>query len=245
MVGLNLHIPRAEKPDPYPREIDAELRGSTRLRVVIDRVACHLEVTYRVRRESYEEHAPRAARDVVADDLRVLGFRACHVSPHDTGTAHIVGEDLRTGRVIDEHAEPVAYEVIPRDGGIEASIDSLDRVMAFRVASDNILHDRGARTGLGNDAIGVGFRAAYNMVVRDSGVDAPASDDPPSDIAYETVSHNSSVASAVKLDHGRRAVPAPDREARNAHIAHTLPGELAGFDVHVAEDANSLRSKSL
>src|SRR5215208_8102024 len=114
MVGLNLHIPRAEKPDPYPREIDAELRGSTRLRVVIDRVACHLEVTYRVRRESYEEHAsavvvylvsgegaavgvldedaPRAARDVVADDLGVVGvfFWSEHVDAHEVGAAHIV-----------------------------------------------------------------------------------------------------------------------------------------------------------
>ena len=91
-VTRNLHLPRAQKRDADPREVPVELRGSTRLRVVIDRVACHLEAAYRMRRESFEEHAsavvadcvsddgatvgvldedaPRAARDVVADNLR-------------------------------------------------------------------------------------------------------------------------------------------------------------------------------
>src|SRR5687768_494134 len=87
------------------------------------------------------------------------------------------------------------------------------------------------------------------MVLRDSGVDAPASDDPVRDIACDTVSLNSSVASAVNVDHDRIVAPlpfnleAPDREARNAHIAHALPFELVGFDILVAEDANSLWSK--
>ena len=80
------------------------------------------------------------------------------------------------------------------------------------------------------------------MVLRDSGVDAPANDDPASDIAYDTVSHNSSVASGENVDHERVLVlEAPEREARNAHIAHALV-DLAGFEVEVAEDANSLRS---
>jgi hypothetical protein len=84
------------------------------------------------------------------------------------------------------------------------------------------------------------------MVVRDSAVDEPASDDPVSDIACDTVSHNSNVASGVKVDHGSVLVlEAPDREARNAHIPHARPGELAGFGVKVAEDANSLQSNSL
>src|ERR671914_538635 len=83
------------------------------------------------------------------------------------------------------------------------------------------------------------------MVVRDSGVDAPAKGDPSSEVACDTVSNNSSVASGVNVDHGRVLVlEAPDREAGNAHIAHTRPGELAGF-VHVAQDANSHRVKSL
>ena len=63
-----------------------------------------------------------------------------------------------------------------------------------------------------------------------------ASDDPASDIAYGTVSHNSSVASTENVDHEQSPpfiLEAPDREARNAHVAHALP-ELAGFDVHVA-----------
>ena len=54
--------------------------------------------------------------------------------------------------------------------------------------------------------VGVGFRAAYNMVLRDSGVDAPDNDDPASDIAYDTVSHNSSVASTGNVDR-RSAAP--------------------------------------
>src|SRR5215218_7779944 len=88
------------------------------------------------------------------------------------------------------------------------------------------------------------------MVLRDSGVHAPGSDDPASDIAYGTVSHNSSVASGVNVDHERIFAPlpftleAPDREARDAHVANARPGELAGFDIEVAPDANSLRSES-
>src|SRR5919112_4323685 len=85
------------------------------------------------------------------------------------------------------------------------------------------------------------------MVVRDRGVDPPAKDDPASGIALDTVSHNSSVASSVNVDHERTtAVPlafnleAPEREARNAHISDALV-DLAGFGVEVAEDANGLR----
>ena len=94
-----------------------------------------------------------------------------------------------------DHACPVAYEIIP--------------------------HDSGIRTGLDQDAV-FGFRAAYNIVLRDSGVDALAKADPASDIACacDTVSHNSSVASGVNIDHERVLfIEAPDREARNAHIA--------------------------
>src|SRR5215208_6433916 len=83
------------------------------------------------------------------------------------------------------------------------------------------------------------------MVLRDSSVDALASADPASDIAYGTVSHNSSVASGVNVDHVHPLLcnlEAPDREARYAHIAHTRPGELAGVDIEVAPDANRLRS---
>src|SRR5215212_10815410 len=85
------------------------------------------------------------------------------------------------------------------------------------------------------------------MVVRDSGVDTPAKDDPASGIALDTVSHNSSVASGVNVDHERTtAVPlafnleAPEREARYAHISDALV-DMAGFGVEVAEDANGLR----
>src|SRR5215218_8244758 len=273
LVARNFHATGAMKRDPDPREVCPELCGSTRVRIVLDRVAFHLEIIYGLRLESIEEHAsavvvdvvsgegasfsvdnvdaPRAARDVVANNLRVRGFRAYHEYPRITGTANIVGEDLSPGGVFDEHAKPVVYEIIPRDSGIDAflNLDRVARVAASRDASDNIVHDLGvAGIARDSDAFGVGFRAAYNMVLRDSGVHAPASADPASDIACDTVSHNSSVASGVNVDHVHRVAPrpfnleAPESEARNAHIAHARPGELAVFDIHVAEDANSLRS---
>src|SRR5829696_6765339 len=129
MVSSNLHLPRAEKRDADPREIDAELRGSTRLRVVIDRVARHLEATHGLRRVSYEEHAsavvvylvsgegaavgafdvdaPRAARDAVADDLGVVvgPFRPEDGDARITGAAYVVGDDLGAGRVLDNRAD--------------------------------------------------------------------------------------------------------------------------------------------
>jgi hypothetical protein len=186
VVARNLHVRRAEKRDPDPREIPVELRGSTRARIILDRVAFHLEATYRFPKSvSFEEHAsavvvdrvsgegaavsvgdedaPRAARDVVANNLRVHGFRAFHVNPHNTGTANIVGEDLGPGGVLfDEHANPVAYEIIPRDSGIDAFLN-LDGVSEFRVASDNIVHDLGvAGIAPDTDAFGDGFGVAYN-----------------------------------------------------------------------------------
>src|SRR5215204_4608195 len=94
LVARNLYAPGAENRDADPREI-YQLWGSTRARVVLDRVAFHLEVTYGLRRSSFEEHAPagvvdrvsgeeaavgvddgdapRGARDVVANDLGVAG----------------------------------------------------------------------------------------------------------------------------------------------------------------------------
>src|SRR5215211_35843 len=205
LVARNLHASCAEKRDADPREICPPLCGSTRARVVLDRVAFHLEVIYGVRRSSFEEHASAVVVEVVSDDGAAVG--------------------------VDEGDAP-------------------------RGARDVVANDRGTRTGNDPDACGVvfrvGFRAAYNMVLRHSGVDAPESDDRASNIAYETVSYNSSVASAVNVDHERRwlaplpsNLEAPDREAGNAHIAHARPFELLGFEVHVAEDANGLRSESL
>src|SRR5215212_1228116 len=122
VVARNLHVPCAMKRDPDPREVPVELRGPTRAGVVLDRVAFHLEATYRslLKSVSFEEHAsavvvdrvcgdkasfsvgdvhaPRAARDVVANDLGVI------VGPEDddarfTGAAYVVGEDLGLRRV--------------------------------------------------------------------------------------------------------------------------------------------------
>src|SRR5215203_6299307 len=70
VVGRNLHVPRAEKCDPYPREVPVELRGSTRARVVLDRVSFHLGATYRSLRKSvsFEEHASAVVVDRVSGD---------------------------------------------------------------------------------------------------------------------------------------------------------------------------------
>src|SRR5215212_4905676 len=190
LVARNLHATGAENRDAVPREIYPPLCGSTRARIVLDRVAFHLEVIYGSRRRSFEGHASAVVVDRVS------------------------GEEAAVG--------------VP-DGD------------AKRGARDVVANERGTRTGNDPDAWGVGFRggfrAAYNMVLRHSGVDAPESDDRASDIAYETVSYNSSVASAGNVDHGRPLpcnLEAPDREARNAHTAHARPFELAGFEVHVA-----------
>src|SRR5215208_2359144 len=288
MVGRNLHVPRAKKRDADPREVPVQLRGPTRARIVLDRVGFHLEATYRslLKSVSFEEHAsavvvdrvsgdkasfrvgdvhaPRAARDVVGNDLGVVvgPFRPEDDDARFTGAAYVVGEDLGAGRiddtrgkygavrdvvgddlgpggVSDEHANPVAYEVVSLDGGV-GGLGNLERAVVFGDVSDDIVHDLGARTGVDKDA------HFGDMVLRDSGVDTLGKGDPVSEIACDTVSHKSSVASELTFEY-ELAIEAPDREARNANIAHALalPGELAGFDIHVAEDADCPRSESL
>src|SRR5215217_5682973 len=231
--------------------------------VVVDRVSGEGAVV-----GAADPDAPRAARDAVADDLGVVvgPFRpedgdariaeTAHIVGDDLGARRIedshaaygavrdvVGDDLGAGRFVgDDHAKPVAYEIVPLDGGIRALLSFDPLVVA---SSYDVVHDLGARTDTDQDALFGGFSAAYNMVLRDSAVDAPAKGDPSSEIACDTVSHNSSVASGENVDHGRVLVlEPPDREAGNAHIAHALV-DLFGFGVKVAEDANSLRSESL
>src|SRR5215207_10457078 len=194
LVARNLRATGTEKRDADPREIFPPLCGSTRTRVVLDRVAYHHEVTYGSRRKTFEEHASAVVVDRVS------------------------GEEAAVGARVDQDAPRAARDVVANDCGTRTDPDLDASGVGFRV----------------------GFRAAYNMVLRHSGVDAPESDDPASDIAYGTVSYNSSVASAGNVDHVCRLVSlplyleAPDREARNAHISHALPFELVGFEVLVA-----------
>src|SRR5829696_5274458 len=74
VVVRNLHVPRAKKRDPDPREIYPGLCGSTRARIVLDRVAFHLELTYGLRCErridtsSFEEHASAVVVDRVSGE---------------------------------------------------------------------------------------------------------------------------------------------------------------------------------
>src|ERR671921_2249271 len=70
--------------------------------------------------------------------------------------------------------EHVPAGVVDRVSGEEAAVGVHDGD-APRAARDVVANDRGTRTGNDIDAWGVVFRAAYNMVVRDSGVDAPES----------------------------------------------------------------------
>src|SRR5215211_7624035 len=92
VVGLNLHVLRSLKRDGDHREIPVQFRGSTRARIVLDRVAFHLQANYGfIKSERFDHHAsaviadrvsgegaavgdleedaPRPARDPVADDL--------------------------------------------------------------------------------------------------------------------------------------------------------------------------------
>src|SRR5215211_7855823 len=129
VVARNLHVPRAKKRDRDHREVPVELRGSTRARIVLDRVGFHLGATYRslLKSVSFEEHAsavvvdrvcgdkasfsvgdvhaPRAARDVVANDLGVVvgPFRPEDDDARFTGAAYVVGDDLGAGRF--DHAD--------------------------------------------------------------------------------------------------------------------------------------------
>src|SRR5215218_1619929 len=73
LVARNLHATCAEKRDADPREICPPLCGSTRARVVLDRVAFHLELIYGVRRSSFEEHASAVVVEVVSDDGAAVG----------------------------------------------------------------------------------------------------------------------------------------------------------------------------
>src|SRR5918993_1366065 len=166
VVARKLHATRrAKKRDADPREIPVEFRGSTRASIVLDRVTSHLEATYVfIKLVSFEEHASAVVADRVSGDGASFSYVADVHAPR--AARDVVGEHLGAGRVIDEHAEPVAYEIIPRDSRIEASVDSLDREMAFGDASDDIVHDRVAGTVPHKDA-NFGFRAAYNMVLRD------------------------------------------------------------------------------
>ena len=78
--------------------------------------------------------------------------------------------------------------VVDRVSGEEAAV-GVDDGDAPRGARDVVANDLGvAGTALDIDAWGVG----YNMVLRHSGVDAPESEDRATNIAYETVSYNSS-----------------------------------------------------
>src|SRR5215216_1161092 len=131
LIARKLHVPRrAKKRDADSRDIPVELRGSTRASIVLDRVTSHLEATYVfIKLVSFEDHAsavvadrvsgdgasfsyvaevhaPRAARDVVANDLGVVvgPFRPEDEDARFTGAAYVVGEDLGAGRIEDKRA---------------------------------------------------------------------------------------------------------------------------------------------
>src|SRR5215208_2518295 len=220
LISCKLHAPRAQKRDPDPREVPVELRGSTRVRVVPYSVACHLEVTHGFGFEGFEEHAravvadfvsedgaavgvgdedaPRAARDVVADNLRVLGFLACQVSPNIPDTAHIIGEDLGPGRVDDFRADPGGYEVIILDGGVGALEKNIDRGLASGVALDDIVHDFGVKGAIRNkDGRGIALGVPIRSLSATLALMPPLTTTPPATLP--TVRFPVTVASRVPI----------------------------------------------
>src|SRR5215208_3878703 len=284
VVGRNLHVPRAMKHDPNPREVPVELRGSTRARIVLDRVAFHLGATYRslLKSVSFEEHAsavvvdrvsgdkasfsvgdvhaPRAARDVVANDLGVVvgPFRpedddarftgAAYVVGDDCGAGRfddtrgeygavrdVVGDDLGAGRFFDEHAEVVVRDVVGEDLRL-CGVCGEDPTV---IACEGIVRDSSVAFSLKNGD--PRLLVVREIVILDSVVETFGTNpNPGAVVAHDMVTFNSSVAGAENVDHDcplalvRLLFEASDREARNAHVSHTLPFELAGFEVHVA-----------
>src|SRR5215207_2652036 len=171
---------------------------STRARIVLDRVAFHLEVTYGLRRESFEEHASavvvdrvsgdgasfsvgdahakRAARDVVANDLRVRPLRESQEDPHVLVTARRVGEYLRPGRLEGADASvQVAYGFISCEGGVDAIRVGLD---PDKVVFDDVVHNLGVAAILNVDAFDLAPGVSCNVVPRDSSVALSLNKDP-------------------------------------------------------------------
>src|SRR5215211_2321594 len=216
-------------------------------------------------------HAPPAARDVVANDLGVVvgPFRpedddarftgAAYVVGDDLGAGRfddtrgeygavrdVVGEDLGAGRFFDEHAEVVVRDVVGEDlrlGGVCGEDPTV-------IACEGIVRDSSVAFSLKNGD--PRLLVVREIVILDSVVETFGTNpNPGAVVAHDMVTFNSSVAGAENVDHDcplalvRLLFEASDRETRNAHIAHALPFELAGFDIHVAEDANSLRSERL
>src|SRR5829696_8331401 len=261
VVARNLHVPRAQKRDADPREVPVELRGSTRARIVLDRVGFHLDATYRslLKSVSFDEHAsavvvdrvcgdkasfsvgdvhaPRAARDVVANDLGVVvgPFRPEDGDARITGVAYVVGDDLGAGRFFDEHAEVVVRDVVGEDlrlGGVCGEDPTV-------IACEGIVRDSSIAFSLKNGD--PRLLVVREIVILDSVVETFGTNpNPGAVVAHDMVTFNSSVAGAENVDHDcplalvRLLFEASDREARNAHVSHALPFELAGFEVHVA-----------
>src|SRR5215203_516489 len=129
LVARNLHAPGAENRDADPREICPELcTSSTRARVVLDRVAFHLEVTYGLRRSSFEEHAPAGVVDRVSGEEAAVG-----VDDGDAprGARDVVANDLGVaGTALDMDAWTVGfravYNMVLRHSGVDAP-ESEDR----------------------------------------------------------------------------------------------------------------------
>ena len=122
--------------------------------------------------------------------------------PAITGAAHIVGEDLGAGRVEDEHADRV-LSVMSLERILVPSIEQRrSRITPYKIALTIIPRDRSARmastTMPAASVSGLPITWLFAIVVL-----TLASDDPASDIACDTVSHNSSVASAGNVDHER------------------------------------------
>ena len=104
---------------------------------------------------------------------------------------------------------------------------SLDRVAAFGKLSDDILHDLGARTDLDNRCLRRRFQGAYNMVLRDSGVDARPAPIPPATLPMRRFPTTLVLrASLTSITNASLSSEAPDREAGTLTSLTRCPSSL-------------------
>src|SRR5215208_7587272 len=150
-------------------------------------------------------------------------------------------------------AGETARDIITLDEGVNVCL-KVDLTFGIGgivgIAFERIVSDRSVALFLNEDPI---VAVVREIVIPDSVVETFAIyPDPGAEVAHDMVTFNSSVAGAPNVYHDCRGnalvrllIEASDREARNAHVSHARAGEGGGFEVHVAEDANSFRSKDL
>src|SRR5215211_2909352 len=149
-------------------------------------------------------------------------------------------------------AGDTARDIITLDEGVNVCL-KVDLTFGIGgrdvIAFERIVSDRSVALFPNEDPI---VAVVREIVILDSVVETfDSNPDPGAAVAHDMVTFNSNVAGAEDVYHVLPEtlllllLESPDREARNAHVSHARAGELAGFDVHVAWEANSFRSIDL